>query len=33
MDQANGTWNEKGAFSPDGNNWMQFMEMNLKKVR
>ncbi len=32
MDQANRTWNEKGAFSPDGNNWMQFMEMNLKKL-
>jgi hypothetical protein len=33
LDPSKGTWNEKGAYSPDGNNWMPFMEMNLKKVR
>ena len=27
------TWNESGAYSQDGNNWINFMEMNLKKVR
>ena len=32
LDPTKGTWNEKGAFSQDGNNWMNFMEMNLKKV-
>ncbi len=33
LDAKQGTWNEKGAYSQDGNNWMPFMEMNLKKVR
>lgn len=33
LDQSKGTWNEKGFYTPDGNNWMPFMEMNLKKVR
>jgi hypothetical protein len=27
------TWKESGAYSQDGNNWMNFMEMNLKKVK
>ena len=29
----NGTWREVGEFSHDGNRWMQFLEMNLKKVK
>ncbi len=27
------TWEEKGAFSMDGNTWYPMMEMNLKKVK
>lgn len=26
------TWVEKGEYSPDGNTWYPFMDMNLKKV-
>ncbi len=33
MDSSKGTWNEKGFFSQDGTNWMNFMEMNLTKVK
>ncbi len=33
LDPTKGTWNEKGAFSQDGNNWMPFMEMNLTKTK
>ncbi|MCF8223863.1 MAG: DUF1579 domain-containing protein [Bacteroidales bacterium] len=25
-------WNEKGFFSPDGNNWYPFMEMTLQRI-
>lgn len=28
-----GEWREVGEFSRDGNQWMQFMEMNLQKVK
>jgi hypothetical protein len=28
-----GTWHEAGEFSRDGNQWMPFFEMNLKKVK
>ncbi len=27
----NGTWHEIGEYSRNGNNWSQFLEMNLKK--
>lgn len=26
-------WNEKGFFSPDGDTWYPFMEMNLERIR
>ena len=28
---VDGVWNEKGAYSPDGETWMPFFEMNLRK--
>ena len=28
---ADGVWNEKGAYSPDGETWMPFFEMSLRK--
>ena len=31
LDPLQNTWNEVGAFSKDGTNWMNFFEMNLKK--
>ena len=27
-----GFWTEKGEFSPDGERWFPFIEMNLEKV-
>ena len=33
LDPAKATWNEIGFYSQDGTNWMQFMEMNLAKVK
>lgn len=32
IDPTQKTWNEIGEFSRDGNTWMKFFEMNLKKV-
>lgn len=32
LDPKDKTWKETGEFSRDGNQWMQFMEMNLTKV-
>lgn len=33
IDPQQGTWKEIGEFSRDGNTWMNFFEMNLKKVK
>jgi hypothetical protein len=32
IDPVQKTWNEKGEYSSDGNNWFPFLELNLKKV-
>ena len=32
LDPVKKTWNEKGEFSRDGNEWSQFFEMNLTKT-
>lgn len=32
IDPVQQTWNEIGEYSPDGNNWSKFFEMNLKKI-
>ena len=32
LDPGKKTWNEKGEFSADGNEWRPFFEMNLTKV-
>jgi hypothetical protein len=32
IDPEQKTWNEKGEYSSDGNNWFPFMELKLKKV-
>lgn len=32
LDPVQKTWNEIGEYSQDGNTWMKFFEMNLKKV-
>ena len=32
LDPVKKTWNERGEFSTDGNEWKQFFEMNLTKV-
>jgi len=32
IDPVHKTWNEKGEYSSDGNNWFAFMELKLKKV-
>jgi hypothetical protein len=32
LDPVKKTWNERGEFSSDGNEWKQFFEMNLTKV-
>lgn len=32
IDPVKKTWNEIGEFSPDGNTWSKFFEMNLTKV-
>ncbi len=31
LDQTKNSWSETGAYSADGNNWMQFFEMKLLK--
>lgn len=33
IDPLQKTWNEIGEYSPDGNNWSKFFEMNLKKIK
>jgi hypothetical protein len=32
LDPLKKTWNEVGEYSSDGNTWMKFFEMNLKKT-